>query len=59
MQQKRTFKLFNQLYEVHFNLKDEDMLVPFLETKPTLDEFEDYCWSWNIEYKIKHIGENK
>lgn len=59
MQKTKTFKLFDSLYDLHYDLKDEDLLIPFLQLRPTLNEFEDYCWSWNIKYKINYIGEKK
>lgn len=57
MQAKKVFKLFDDLYEVYYNLEDEDMLVPFLEGMPTLNDFDYYCETWNIPYEIKKYKE--
>jgi hypothetical protein len=60
MQTKTVVKLFEDLYEIYFDLKEKDFMISFLKTKPTLNEFEDFCWSWKIDYEIKKIkiGDN-
>ena len=55
MQTKTVVKLFEDLYEIYFDLKDKDFMISFLKTKPTLNEFEDFCWSWKIDYEIKKL----
>lgn len=52
-----TIKLFDNIYEITIQDKNEfDFIKHFITTKPTLNEFEDFCWSWKIQYNIKIIN---
>lgn len=54
-----TFKLFDNVYRLIVKDKDKDFLEHFISTKPTLNEFEDFCWSWKIDYEIHIIAKNE
>jgi hypothetical protein len=58
MKISRSISLFNEVYELSFDEKDEDMIDTILKSNPTIPEFEEFCYTWNINYAVQLIHNN-
>jgi hypothetical protein len=56
---EKTIMLFNSQYKIFFNSRDAFILSGILAQRPTIDEFEFLCETWNIKYKIEEIKSGK
>lgn len=58
MEATKYIKLFDSMYVMKFDQKDTDMLNSILDSRPTIEEFEHYCESWNIMYSLEALENN-
>lgn len=49
-------KLFDSLYALSFEPKYEEMINLALATKPTLEEFYEFCAAFGVQYDLEYIS---
>lgn len=52
----RYIKLFDSLYALHFQKQDEKIIKLGLATRPTVQEFQEFCFAFNVGFELEYIS---